>query len=286
MSFCSHLRSWAAAVAFVAVWTSAGAAESGGYMLGGGAEGDSDGGIWASALGGIGIGDSTWLSAGLASSSVDLPRGGSLDTRQANIEVDHSFDPIGVRLGASYWGDSDVLDSNDWHTALYWRGSAALLAVEYQFRDFDFIIPRTEFFAGRTIRFDADGIGATAQFDINDEFGFRISGMQYDYSVAFRPTQDRDIIDLFSVTRLSIINSLIDHRASLELGLDHGLKRWELEVATRESAVDQSRTRSATIRYLTPLTTKTDVEFGIGIDDSDVYGNVTYFSVFVYFYGD
>ncbi len=255
-------------------------------MIGAGIEGDSAGGVSASALGGIGLADSTWLSAGVASSSVDLPQGGSLDTLQANIEIDHSFDPVGVRIGAAYWGDSDVLDSNDWHAALYWRGDAAMLALEYEFRDFDFIIPRTELFPGRTIRFDADGIGATAQFDMTEEFGLRLSGMQYSYSIDFRPARDRDIIDLVSVSRLSLINSLVDHRASLELGVDHGLKRFELQLATWQGAVDRSRTRSATLRYLTPMTTKTDVEFGLGIDDSDVYGDVTYFSIYVYFYGD
>jgi hypothetical protein len=30
---------------------------------------------------------------------------------------------------------------------------------------------------------------------------------------------------------------------------------------------------------------KADVEFSLGIDDSELYGNVTFFSVFLYFYG-
>lgn len=262
------------------------AADGGGFMIGGGLESDSEGGVAASALAGVGVGDNTWLSAGVASSSVDLPIGGTLDTLQASVEIDHNFDPFGIRVGAAYWGDSDVLDSNDWNAAVYWRGDSAMLAAEYEFRDFDFIIPRTEFFSGRTVRFDANGVGASAKFDVTEEFSVRLSGMTYDYSVNFRPVQDRDIIDLLSVSRLSIINSLIDHRAGIDLSLDHGLKRWELGIATRKGAVDRSRTRSATIRYLAPLSTKTDIEFGLGVDDSDLYGAVTYFSIYIYFYGD
>jgi hypothetical protein len=40
-----------------------------------------------------------------------------------------------------------------------------------------------------------------------------------------------------------------------------------------------------TLRLLTPLSEKTDIEFGLGYDDSDLYGDVTFFSVYLYFYG-
>jgi hypothetical protein len=34
-----------------------------------------------------------------------------------------------------------------------------MLAAEYEYRDFRFELPETDFFPGRTIRFDANGIG-------------------------------------------------------------------------------------------------------------------------------
>ena len=57
------------------------------------------------------------------------------------------------------------------------------------------------------------------------------------------------------------------------------------DYATWKGALDQSRTRSYTIRYLRPVSMKTDVEIGIGYDDSDLYGDVTFFSLYLYFYG-
>jgi hypothetical protein len=39
------------------------------------------------------------------------------------------------------------------------EGLSAMLAAEYEYRDFRFELPETDFFPGRTIRFDANGIG-------------------------------------------------------------------------------------------------------------------------------
>ncbi len=34
-----------------------------------------------------------------------------------------------------------------------------------------------------------------------------------------------------------------------------------------------------------PMTDKTDIEFSLGYDRSELYGDVTFFSLFLYFYG-
>ncbi|MCH8248110.1 MAG: hypothetical protein IH913_00745 [Proteobacteria bacterium] len=47
----------------------------------------------------------------------------------------------------------------------------------------------------------------------------------------------------------------------------------------------EAKTDSTTLRFLTPMGKKSDIEFGLGVDDSDTYGSVTLFSLFVYFYG-
>ena len=110
--------------------------------------------------------------------------------------------------------------------------------------------------------------------------------MKYDYSVPFRPIENVDAARLISVTRLSLINSLVDHRASVSLSIDHGQKNWDIDISTWESIIDRSRTRSLTVRYLMPATNKTDIELGVGYDDSELYGDVTFFSFYLYFYGD
>lgn len=256
-----------------------------GVMLGAGAEGDGDGGLSLAAIGGVGFTAKTWLSAGIGRSSVDLATGRELETVHADIELDHHFDPLGIRLGLSYWGDSDVLESNDWRTSLYWRNDNASLAFDYEFRDFDFRIPSVDFVTIREVMFDADGFGASARFKTSENTSVRLRGIKYDYSVPFRPIENTDALRLINATRLSLINSLVDHRAGLTLSIDRGLRNWEIDLSTSEGVLDRSRTRSITLRFLTPMSDSGDIELGIGYDDSELYGDVTFFSLYLYFYG-
>jgi len=262
------------------------AAAADGFMIGGGAESDSDGGLSALLLGGVGLSEDTWLSAGLAKSSVNLVSGRKLETLYADVELDHFFDPIGVRVGAAYWGDSDVLESNDWRASAYFRNDTATLSLEYEFRDFDFVIPSTDFLVSRRVMFDADGFGASARVKTSENTSLRLRGIKYDYSIPFRPVENVDAARLISVTRLSLINTLVDHRASVSLSIDQGLKNWDIELSTWESILDNSRTRSLTVRYLMPMTDRTDIELSVGYDDSELYGDVTFFSLYLFFYGD
>jgi hypothetical protein len=261
------------------------AAAGGGFMVGGGAEGDSEDAQGFALMASIGITEKSWLSASLAKSSVDLPRGLELDSQYGDIEIDHWFEPVGVRLGAAYWGDSDFLNSSDWRAALYWRNDNSTIAAEYEFRDFELTTPGNDVFPSRRIMFDADGFGASMRFSIGERLSLRIAGMKYNYSAPFRPIENTDVIDLLSVSRLSLMNSLVDHRASITLGLDQGLRRWELDIATREGVLTGDRTNSLTLRYLLPLARFADIEFGLGYDDSQHFGGATFLSVFLYFYG-
>ena len=256
-----------------------------GFMIGGGIESDNEDGLGVSVIGGVGLAENTWLSAGLARSSVELSSGRELEALYADAELDHYFDQIGIRIGVAYWGDAEVLESNDWRGSVYWRGDAVMLAAEYEFRDFDFIIPSTNFRTNREIMFDADGIGASARFQLSENTSLHLKGMHYDYSIPFRPVENVDAARLLTVSRLSLINTLVDYRASASLGVDHGLKRWEIDFTTWEGVIDRSRTNSATLRYLMPMSDKTDIEFGLGYDDSELYGDVVFFSLYLYFYG-
>lgn len=256
-----------------------------GYIIGGGVESDSEDGMSSAVIGGVGLAENTWLSAGVGKSSVDLTNGRELETIYADVELDHFFDSVGIRVGAAYWGDSDILESNDWRASLYWRNETVTLAAEYEFRDFDFIIPSTDMQSIRQLVFDADGFGVTALFQMSENTSLRLAGKKYNYSVPFRPFENADAASLVSVSRLSLINTLVDHRAAVSLGIDHGLSRWDIDVATWEGVIAGSRTNSLTLRFLTPMSAKSDIELSLGYDNSDLYGDVTFFSLYVYFYG-
>lgn len=257
-----------------------------GFMIGAGGEGDSDGGLGLAVLGGVGLTEDTWLSAAVAQTEVDLVDGRELETDYADIELDHYFDPVGVQLGAAYWGDSDVLTSNDWRASGYFRNDVVRLSFDYEYRDFEFIIPSRDFTTSRQVFFDADGFGVSARFQTSESTSLRLRGIKYDYSVPFRPVENVDTQRLLSVSRLSLINSLVDHRASLALGIESGNTIWDIDLMTWEGAISGSRTKSLTVRCLLPLSTRTDIELGLGYDDSELYGDVTFFSLYLFFYGD
>lgn len=258
---------------------------AGDYVIAGGLQSDTADGLAVALLGDLAVAEETWLSAGLARSRVELPIRDELETWYADVGLDHFFDPAGVRLGLAYWGDNSVLDSTDARASVYFRGASGSLSFDYEFRDLELELPETVFARRRQVNFDANGFGLGARLDLSEDVDIRFKGMSYDYSVNLRLDPNRDFVNLISVTRLSLLNSLVDYRASASLGIDFGLKRLELEVAQWEGAVAGSRTNSYSVRFLAPVGKRNDIEFELGYDDSENYGEVTVFSVFLYFYG-
>ncbi|MDJ0750838.1 MAG: hypothetical protein QNJ11_15235 [Woeseiaceae bacterium] len=256
-----------------------------GFIVGGGIEADSADGIAVSAIADVGLTEKTWLTAAAARNSVDGQSGRSLDTWYGDLSLDHWFNPVGVRGGVAYWGDSDTLESIDWQGSVYWRGDSAMFGIDYEYRDFTVQLPEFDLVPGREVNFDATGVGLSTRFDISDTVSLGLRGMDYDYSVNLTLTDNRPILQLLTFSRLSLINSLVDYRANATLNLDAGRSRWQLDVGTFKGEVDGGRTISATVRFMTPLGENSDIELGLGIDDSDLYGDVTFFSVYIFFYG-
>lgn len=256
-----------------------------GYVIGAGIEGDSQEGIAASLIGELGLTNETWVSAAIARSTAESAFGLNLDTWYADLGIDHWWDPVGVRAGIAYWGDDDTLDSTDLRGSVYWRDDRFSIAGDYEYRDFKVVFPETDQFPGRSAGFGANGVGMSVRIDITDSVSFGLSGMDYDYDVNLKLDGNRPLLQLLSFSRLSLINSLVDYRASATLGLDAGKRHWQLDVGTWKGEVDGSITRTATFRLLNPLGDTSDIEFALGVDDSELYGNVTFFSVFLFFYG-
>ena len=258
---------------------------AGEWVVGLGAQGDSADGLVAAAFGDIAVGDDTWLSASVARTAVDLDIRESLETWYADIGLDHNFDPIGIRVAAAYWGDNEILDSIDGRFTAYVRGDAAYLGINYEFRDFELDLPPVGIFPGRDASFHAHGYGLTGRIRLSEIVGINFGGMAYDYSVDLRLDSNLDIVDFISVSRLSLINSLVDYRASVGIGFDIGMQHLEFNAAQWKGAVAGSKTNSYTLRFLGPLGNRSDIEFALGYDDSENYGEVTIFSVYLYFYG-
>lgn len=256
------------------------------YVLGVGVSGDSDSGLAEAAFASVGLTEKTSVTGIVAHSSIDIPRRQGLDAWNADLSVDHHFDPVGVEAGVAYWGDSEVLDSTDVRGSLYWRKDGFRIAANAVRRDFTFVIPASDFFAGRDVDFDADGLGLSINFDLTENVDLSLSGMDFDYSINLDLSDRLAFLQLISASRLSLINSLVDFRASGTIGVDVGDHRFALDLATWRGEVDGVDTRSATVRWLAPIGSQADIEFGLGYDDSELYGDTTVLSLTLFFYGN
>lgn len=255
------------------------------YILGAGVESDSADGFAVSFIGELKIVDKTWLSAAIARNTTTLPRGVDLNTAFVDVGFDHWFEPVGISASIAYWGDNDILDLINYRASLYWRTAKVMISGDVEYRDFEIDFPATDRLPVRRTSFAAKGFGLTTKLKLSDNTDLSFYGMNYDYNVNFRIAENDRILELLSVSRLSLINSLVDYRVGASFSLDVGDRRWQLDLATWRGEADQENTNSATICFITPLGKSSDVEFGLGIDRSKLYGNTTFLSVFLYFYG-
>ena len=260
-------------------------ADAGDFILGGGVEGDNADGVSMSVFGDLSIGNNTWITGSAARNSVELGRGIDSTTWYGGVDLDHYFDPAGVRLGFSYWGDNDILDSVDARASIYTRGDRGMLAFDFEHREFEFDLPPFDVLPAAFIPFSANGFGLSGNIVLTENVNFRLHGMRYEYDIEPRSPDAAQISDLLSISRLSLLSSLIDWQVGAGVGVDFGLKRWQFDFARWRGSIDGGENHSATIRFLTPMTERTDIEIGLGYDSSELYGDVVVASLFVYFYG-
>ncbi len=258
-------------------------ADADGYVIGIGAEGDSADGLAISAFGDFGIGENTWFSVTANTARTEgIVR--SNDTLYADVGIDHWFSPIGIRFGASYWGNADILDSRDLRTSIYLRGGSGSVSLEYEKRNFEFDL-QSDLLRGRTVDFRADGWGFNSRLALGDRLSFLLGGMSYDYSRNIRVQPDIDVLAFVSSSRLSMINNLIDNRIDAGLELRFGLKSIDVTAGRWKTAVDGSKVDSYSVGYLTPVSDRVDMEFRIALDESDSFGRTTAFSIYLYYFG-
>lgn len=258
-------------------------AEAEGYVIGFGGEGDSADGRSITAFGDFGVGEKTWLSVTASSAQTEgIVRNN--DTLYTDVGFDHWFKPVGVRIGASYWGNSDLLDSRDLRASIYARGDAGSISLEYEKREFDFDL-QSDALRGRTAEFSANGWGLNSRLALSDHVSFLLGGMKYDYSRNLRLQSDIDVLAFVSNSRLSIINSLIDERLNAGLEFSFGLKSVDVTAGRWQTAVDGGTVKSYSLGFLTPVSDRVDVELRLAADDSETFGRMTAFSIHLYYFG-
>lgn len=254
-----------------------------GYVLGFGAEGDTSDGRAASAFADIELSEKTWLSITGSTAQVDGVISDS-STAFADAGIDYWFEPVGIRLGISYWGDADILDSNDIRTSLYLRGEPGSISLDYERRNFEFDL-QSDLLRGITVKFDADGIGLSTRLDAGESVSLSLGGMSYDYSRNLRVQPDIDVLRFLSISRLSMINSLIDYRVNAGIEFRMGLRSIDVTAGRWQTAMDGGTVESFSVGFLTPVSDRTDMEFRLSFDDSEFFGSTTAFSFYLYYFG-
>jgi len=261
------------------------AALAGGVVIGMGAEGDTVDGRAYSFFADVSLTDSTWISGAVALNETtnDVFE---LDTKFADISLDHFFDPFGIRLGGSYWGAEGFLESKDVHASLYLRGEKGSISADFERRNFDLTIRADAFPEPRTVDFSATGYGLTGRLKTSKRTSVYLGGMSYDYSrrIGLQPETDR--LRFLAISRISLMNSLIDYRLSGGIEIEFGERRLDFRYSHWKTAVFQGRVDSLGVGWLTPLGNSADIEFRLAVDDSDEFGQATVFSVFLYLYDE
>lgn len=254
-------------------------------IVGIGLEGDNADSRAYSLFADLGLSDDTWLSASVARTDADRELF-DLSTLYADIGIDHHFKPVGIRLGGAYWGDDDLLESKDLRASVYLRGEKGSLSFEYERRNFDLTVAGQAFPDSVSVSFGANGVGLSASMPLNERFRVYAGGMDYDYSrtIGFQPNVNT--LRLFGRSRLSMVNSLVDFRASAGLEVSFGLRRLDFRFARWRTEVDRGDIDSYGIGFLMPAGDAADIEFRLAYDDSENFGGATVFSFFLYLFDD
>ncbi len=255
-----------------------------GLILGLGAERDTSDSFSFSAFGDYGITRKTWISV-TASKAQAQGVISQLDTVYGDIGLDHHFDPIGIRIGAAYWGDEEILDSVDIRGSVYVRTKTVSLSADYEKRNFDFVLNLGPLFDRRQVEFEADGYGLHFRADTGDRVSLHVRGMNYNYSVDLTRLQNISDLNFLSASRLSLANSLLDYRVDAGIDIKFGLRSLGLEAGTRQTAIDGGRVDSVSAGFLFPASDASDIELRIGYDDSENFGGTIVFSFFWFLYG-
>lgn len=258
----------------------------GGYLLGGDLQVDDADGIGVTGFGQLSVGEDTSISGALGRSTVDvasdLP---DSDSVYADLGIDHRFGLFGMRFTAAYWGDSDLLDSTDLRGSVYLRGEHGSIGFDYEDRDLEFQLPPLDFLNRTSFPFTAAGRGLSARLNVSDTVTVYASGMEYDYSVPLQVQESDRIRRLILISRLSVLSSLVDWRVSGGIDIEVGEKVLGLDLSRWEGAVTGSSNDSVTLRFLTPVSKRVDMELSLGIDESEIFGDASIAGIRFYYYG-
>ena len=254
-------------------------------VVGLGIEGDDADSRSLSVFGDIGLTEDTWISGAFAVTETDRDLL-DVSNKFAEVSIDHHFKPFGLRVGGAYWGDDGLLESIDFRGALYLRGDPGSLSLDYQRRNFDLTVGGLVL-DSRTVGFSANGIGLSLSAALGERWRVYGGGMGYDYSRDIRLQPNVDTLRILGLTRLSLINGLVDYRASAGLEYTFGERSIDVRYARWRTEVDQSEINSFGVGLSHAQSAVPPIsKLRLAYDDSEDFGGATVLSLFLYLYDE
>ena len=238
---------------------------------------DRDGGLGVRTGIDYGIGEKTWLTA--IGTYTDLSdEFYDISTRSLDVGIEHTFGRLGIAGNVSYWGDPDELDSTSLRGSVFYRAGQWRFAVSGEQRNVDVVFRFTndsDVRVERTEELIVDALGGSIGYS-GDPWSVRLGHTSYDYSRNPQALNFLFRFSLLSASGLTLANSFLEYRTWTSLDYNFGDRGLMLELSSDKGAVDQLRTNTVMLGYYMPIANRWDMEFQLGLADTEVFGSALF----------
>lgn len=249
-----------------------------------GLDGDDEGGLGVKLGLDYGVGDETWLTViGNYTSSSD--QFADITTRSLSVGLEHSFGRFGISGDVSYWGDPDELDSTSFRGSFFYKAAGWRLALAAERRNVDVtfrFVNADDLRVQTTEDLEVDALGGRLSYSGDHPWSFHLGHTDYDYSRDPRLLNFLFRFSLLSASGLTLANSFLEYSNTAGVEYAFGDRAVFLELNADKGAVDELRIHTYSVGLLTPIAQRWDVEFRLGVADteglgSSPFGGVTFF---------
>lgn len=230
-----------------------------------------------------GVAEKTWVTA-IGTYTHLSDELSDITTRSLGAGIEHSFGRFGVSGNVAYWGDPDEVDSTSFRSSLFYKGGPWRVALSGERREVDVTFRFTnadDIRVQRTEQLQVDALGGSVSYS-GEPWSVRLGHAGYEYSRDPRALNFLFRFSVLSASGLTLANSFLEYRSWAGLEYAFGDRGVFLELSADKGAVDELRTNTFMLGYYMPIAERWDMEFQLGVADTEVlggavFGGVTFF---------
>jgi hypothetical protein len=256
------------------------------WLIGLLAQADDESSRGAAASFGYGVGESTWLSGLITSSSSPAERA-DISANSFAFGVDHRFEHIGLSLELEDWGDSGAVESEDITAGISFFGDrfAVELGLEQRAIDITFGLPLGDRVITRKVPLDADGWSLGIMLRASEAVRIYYDYRDYDYSRDLTVLPRIQELNLLNGSALTLANSFLRDIHTVAVDVTFGNKALSLTWGEDTSAVDGTELTSFGAALILPVAARVDLEISVGTSHSEFLDSSTYAGLGILVYG-